>query len=159
TEVNPADDFFAPRNREYFFVRKLAQGGRKGRAAALGWTPTRPGASNTRLDFLKRLHVQGLGKPISHKDAHEILDVIWARSLELDKSTSAWRDYFSQFHLEGHGVGYRIKPDVWELRPGILEPEIQWYICDRCKSLTLLNLRGVCPTYQCSGTLHACDPA
>src|SRR5262249_13383693 len=30
--------------------------------------------------------------------------------------------------------------------------------CKRCGSISLHNLKGVCPTYRCDGHLEACDP-
>ena len=45
----------------------------------------------------------------------------------------------------------------WALATQV-KPDLQWYGCDRCRSLTLYNLRGVCPNYRCSGTLVPCDP-
>lgn len=34
----------------------------------------------------------------------------------------------------------------------------KFYRCDKCGSLTPYNVHNVCPSNECSGTLHECDP-
>src|SRR5690606_14499523 len=61
--VSPTDEFFAPRNREFFFCAKLPQGKRSAvYNNVVGWEPTRAGRQNGRTDYLMRLHSQGLGQ-------------------------------------------------------------------------------------------------
>ena len=153
--VSPTDDFFYPRNREYYFRRD----GSNAQRHISSWNPSRPGVMNTRLDFLHRLTRRGLGKEISTQDCGEVLRQIWDLWLKPHDSTSCWRDLFSAVTLPQESTVYRMKPDFWELRPATIDPEIPWYLCDTCHELTLLNLRGVCPTYRCDGQLRECDPA
>lgn len=158
--VAPDDGFFAPRNREIFFCAKLPQGKRSNAYRnVMGWEPTRPGALNARTDFLMRLHKQGLGRDLDNNTAQIILRQIWQKSLAFGDTTSCWSNHVSAFMLDGGDVAYRIKPTVWELRPGLVDPSLKWYRCDTCHNLTSLNLRNICPTYQCNGTLRECDPA
>lgn len=34
----------------------------------------------------------------------------------------------------------------------------KYYICSKCKNLTIYNVNGVCPKKECDGTLEECDP-
>jgi ATP-dependent helicase YprA (DUF1998 family) len=155
--VSPEDDFFAPRNREYFFVKKRSENS-SGGAYIFGWNPTRKNTMNSRLDYLLRAIRQGLGREISQEEGNKILDAIWNNDLFPTERKSCWNTYFLSTPLKDGQVVFRIKPDFWELRPGILDPTIPWYFCDTCNNLTLFNLRGVCPTYHCPGKLHQCNP-
>jgi ATP-dependent helicase YprA (DUF1998 family) len=152
--VSPEDEFFHPRNREYYFRGSRSNSQRH----VFSWNPSRKGVMNARLDFVFRLIQQGLGKEMPMERCSEALRQIWSSSLEFHNSTSCWRDLFSANDLSGEGIVYRMKPNFWELRPGTIDPEIEWYYCDTCNNLTLLNLRGVCPTYRCDGQLRQCAP-
>jgi len=153
--VSPEDEFFYPRNREYYF----RQSGSNERRRISSWNPSRPGALNARLDFLLRLAQQGLGRAMSVQDCGAALGQIWSRWLKPHDPTSCWHDHFSAVTLPQEGPAYRLKPDFWELRPATIDPTISWYLCDTCHELTQFNLRGVCPTYRCNGRLHECNPA
>ena len=48
--VKPTDDFFAPRNREYFFNMRASMG------RIFSWLPSAEGGNNSRLDYLTRWH-------------------------------------------------------------------------------------------------------
>jgi superfamily II DNA/RNA helicase len=152
--VSPEDEFFAPRNREYYFRGN----GSNRRRHISSWAPSAKGVLNSRLDFLVRLGDQlGLGR--TREDCNRILKQIWSRSLKLHDPASCWNDLFSDIVLPGEDVVYRLKPRFWELRPGVIDAKVSWYYCNTCHNLTLLNLRGVCPTYRCEGQLRHCDPA
>ena len=152
--VSPEDEFFYPINREYYFRGN----GSDSRRHISSWNPSRKGVLNTRLDFLFRLVQRGLEMEMSIDTCREVLKQIWNSSLALHDPTRCWHDFFSAIPLPGEGVVYRMKPNFWELRPGTIDPEVKWYYCDTCNNLTLLNLRGVCPTYRCDGQLRQCDP-
>jgi len=152
--VSPEDEFFAPRNREYYFRGN----GSNSRRHISSWVPSAKGALNSRLDFLVRL-VDRLGLGLTRGDCNQVLRQIWGKSLRLHDPSSCWNDLFSDIVLPGEDVVYRLKPRLWELRPGVIDPKINWCYCDTCHNLTLLNLQGVCPTYRCEGQLRRCDPA
>jgi len=151
--VSPSDEFFAPRNREYF----IRGHGSDATSHVLSWSPSGAAVSNTRLDFLQRL-LERLGHEMSRDQCVGILNRIWSSSLNLKDRTSCWHEYFSEYALRGGHVVYRMKPQYWELRPSALDSSIQWYHCSTCHRLTLRNVRGVCPTYRCPGTLRPTDP-
>lgn len=152
--VDPADPFFAPRNRPYYIRgHRLAKQGN-----VFSWVPASSSSSNTRVDFLSRLVNGSLSLNLSQDICIQTLNFIWERSLDLDKANSCWYPYFNRVREDGSGTIYQMKPEYWELRPGTLDPEMAWYYCDKCQNLTSTNLRGVCPTYRCTGTLHPCKP-
>ena len=53
---------------------------------------------------------------------------------------------------------FGLRPDYWELQPAIIDPQVKWYRCTKCKRLTLHNIRDICPTFCCEGKLVECDP-
>jgi len=150
--VSPKDEFFQPRNREYYFRANSSQESRvKG---ILGWNSK---GLNSRLDYLIRL-AQNLSPQITKEDCRKVLTNLWDRSLNLGDSITCWEPYFLSQHFPNEGVVFRLRHNVWELKPTLLDNSIQWYICDRCKRLTLHNIRGTCPNYRCAGTLIPCKP-
>ena len=41
--------------------------------------------------------------------------------------------------------------------PGRDRGAVEYYRCDACHKITRINIRGVCPSFRCSGKLHAVD--
>lgn len=152
--VSPEDEFFKPRNREYFFRGN----GSNPKRHISSWSPSAKHALNSRLDYLLRLTNKGLGIKLNKEHGIRILNAIWKKSLALQAPTSCWHDYFSGVSLPREGVVYRLKHNYWKLQPDIIDPESKWYYCDTCHNLTLYNIRGTCPTYRCGGKLHRCEP-
>ncbi|NLM28590.1 MAG: DEAD/DEAH box helicase [Clostridiaceae bacterium] len=148
--ISPQDEFFAPRNREYFFKQKSDKSG------IFGWSPNR--GINSRLDYLMRLAKNGLNLDISEKECAQLLDDIWSKGLRLDNPQSIFYDYFSSEHNSLEGTLYRVRTDYWELKPGIIDKTVTWYYCPLCHRLTLYNIKDVCPTFRCSGKLEKCNP-
>lgn len=155
--VSPKDDFFAPRNREYFFVKKRSEKS-SAEANIFGWNPTQKNRLNSRLDYILRVIALGFGREITNEEGDKILSAIWNNDFFPTNQPSVWSAYFSAIPMKDGQIVYHIKPDFWELRPGILDPNIEWYFCDTCNNITLFNIRNVCPTYQCPGKLHKCNP-
>jgi len=153
--VSPEDEFFSPRNREYF----IRENGSNANKHIFSWNPSAQGATNSRLDFIHRLFEYGIQIEIDRSSELDILRNIWSRSLELDDPASAWYDYFSSISLRNEGVVYRIKSTVWELAPSTVDENIQWHHCPTCNRLSIHNLRGICPTYRCSGRLSRAAPS
>lgn len=156
--VQPTDEFFAPRNRSGLFVAKLEKGQGKSRPMVKGWEPTRSGFSNTRVDYLTRL-LNKLGKLDSPETLLKIMRGIWDRDLKFGEAQSLWVKHVSQESIPGLGMGYRLRTEQWELRPSHIDPNVQWYRCDRCDNLTLYDVKGVCPTFCCTGQLSRANPA
>jgi len=157
-EVSPKDDFFSPRNHEYYFVKKRPTNF-SGYKNIFGWNPTRIKGLNRRIDYLRRVITNGLAKEKSYEEINEILSAIWNNDLFPNNRHEIWKEHFSRIPLKDGQIVYRIKLNHWELQPGFIDKKIDWYICDTCNNLTLHNIRSVCPTYQCQGTLRKCIPS
>lgn len=147
--VDPTDPAFAPRNRQYFMREDQANG----KANIFSWVPTR--GSNRRLDLLERLLgriAPELPTEVRRPQAMEALRQMWKHITE---RRSAWTDHLVAQNVPPHGVLYRLSHDFWELVPLVGE---MGYRCDRCRTITSLNLLNLCPTNGCPGTLHPLDP-
>lgn len=147
--VSLQDEGVAPRPREFFFTDGMTGQG------VLSWSPTGRGRMNGRLDYVMRVIRLGLGRELSEGEHLEALRGIW-RSLQLEHSGSPWATMFTARRLPGGGFGYQMQPSAWQVVCG--SGAAAWYRCSKCQNLTLLNLRGVCPTYRCDGTLQPFDP-
>jgi len=150
--ISPEDSFFEPRNREYYFKKQSSE------YNIYSWLPTRKGILNSRLDFLQRLSEKGLDNKLSRKECLDILRQIWDSGLNIDSESSMFNDYFSTIHSQNLGQMYRLKLDYWQLKPAIVDSSIDWFYCPTCNRITLHNVKGTCPTYQCSGRLEKCSP-
>jgi len=148
--ISPADDFFQPKNFQFYF----REGGASYQAHILSWLP-KPGYSNTRLDYLIRV-AKKCESDISYESCRDVLKGTW-RFLSPAES-SIFSGYFVQQSLGKEGVGILMDPKQWVVTSPLIERDRQWYLCDRCQTLTLYNVRGVCPTYRCEGKLHPVDP-
>lgn len=150
--VSPTNEFFAPRNREYYFKENTSEWN------VYSWNPSSKGVLNSRLDFLlKLMEKEDLGDG-SRKEAVNLLRDIWKFALRPGQKQGIFQDYFSAIQLSNKGEMYRLKLDYWSLVPTIINQEINWFYCPVCKRLTHYNLRGVCPTYRCHGELIECEP-
>lgn len=153
--VDPYDRFFSPRNREYFFTKKRPE--KAGSNNIFGWLPTRPNGMNGRLDYLFRVIERISSKQLSYELGLKILDSVWTNDL-MNENNNPWSQYFSNIVRKDGQVVCQIRPNYYKLQPGLIDSSIEWFCCDTCNNLTLFNIRNVCPTYQCSGTLHPCNP-
>jgi len=153
--LRPDDRIFRPRNREHY-VREAGSNARKG---LLSWRPA-PGRANVRLDYLGRLYRRMSGQSLNREEGIGILQNLWRSTLNLSRLGNPhhyWNEVFASEVIRGEGPAYRLKHTCWELLvPG--DERAQWYQCNTCHRLTTLNVKGVCPTYGCQGTLRSCDP-
>lgn len=150
--ISPDDIFFEPINQDRYFRESGASKNRNIKS----WVPSSEKHLNTRLDFFIRL-AKNMGISYSRTEYVDLLRNIW-RSLSLENSGSPWYKYFSSINLRGEGVAYKIKSSFWELQPRSKNNIEKWYYCEKCNNLTLLNLKGTCPTYRCEGKLRECNP-
>ncbi len=150
--VDPKDEFFAPRNREYFFTNNAPVAGR-----IYNWLPAGKNAVNTRVNYLMKIPTP-TGEMASKQAALSLLEGIWAVLIAGKDDRAAWREHFFSFIDGPNGRVFALHPDKWELRPAIIDKSIKWYCCTKCKRFTLYNIRNVCPTYYCDGELTEVDP-
>ena len=151
--IESTDAFFEPKNKNYYFRENGASPSY--RTEIKSWIPF-GNHLNSRLDFLVRL-TEKIGIEHSKEKCKKDLDGIW-RSFAIENSNSPWINHFKSTHVQGEGVVYQLNRKFWKLEAGIIDKNVQWYYCDKCKHVTLYNLRGVCPTYRCDGTLKKCNP-
>ncbi|HHW03031.1 MAG TPA: DEAD/DEAH box helicase [Thermoanaerobacterales bacterium] len=147
--VSPSDSFFEPRNKQYYFKDNMKIPGR-----IYSWNPTDKSHSNARLDYLLRL-AKVIDNSITRQNAEEVLGKIWSKLLVGERAP--WKNHFSSRPEPRHGDVYILKPEYWRIVPAVIDDSVTWYKCNKCLTLTLHNIRGVCPTYRCNGKLVKCD--
>ena len=99
------------------------------------------GRKNKRLDYLERV-LKKKGFENSREEYVNILSAIFnnMRGQTLNQ-------------LVSENGRYRVNAEKVTI-----SKTSQWFFCPKCQHLTIYNLDGVCPTYQCSGTLQPVDP-
>ena len=147
--VDPRDEAFAPRNRE-LFMREESADPKKG---IFAWMPTR--GNNRRFDLLTRLLERSTDLPLETRldTARLALRGIWRHLIE---AVGPWRDHLVSENRAKQGVLHRISHLFWEVLPAPVEGDMG-YRCSRCRAVTPINLRGICPNYGCDGTLQPLD--
>lgn len=152
--ISITDDFFAPKNRARYF----RQDKRDPKDGVLSWTTQSSKSQNRRTDYIAKL-AKAAGYEPDLRWCKEFLAEFWEKGLGLGSTNSEmWSNYFKSRVIKGGGTAFQVNPDMFELcgYPGALDQT--WWICDRCNTLTRFNIRNVCPTYQCTGSLRRCLP-
>ncbi len=146
--VSPDDEIFAPRNRAYYFREERASP----KKHIFSWASPSQGKMNRRVDFIQKL-LSRCANENGGERAKEILRHIWESFMK----APAWKAYFGQNSIQGEGIAYQLGHDFWEIQPTLNSTTTHWFECDICGNLFSHNLRGVCPTYRCEGTLRECN--
>ncbi len=141
--VDIEDPAFAPRN-----VVTNVRGEQSGRRI-LSWLPTR--GLNRRLDYLNKL----LARKSVTADSTELLKNIWFEWLSAPGSP--WLKVLRPEADRRHGQLYAIDPERIIIRPASQERPA--FRCDTCRQVWWRSVDGVCPSYQCTGTLKPTQPA
>ncbi|MGI6343533.1 MAG: DEAD/DEAH box helicase [Bacillota bacterium] len=132
-----AKEYFTHNGVEYSYTFSDSDARRYQRS----FVPSRRHMSNKRLDYLQRVLARK-GKSVDRDRAVELLNAIWHR-------------IFMPLHLlVEHRGTYRL--DTARVQVTVGE---QWYICSKCRRVTIHNVAGVCPTYKCDGALRPIDCA
>lgn len=147
--VAPTDELFAPRNRAYYFRNSGADAAQH----IFSWSAPAQGKLNRRLDYVQKLLRRSAVEAANDGLAREVLDLVWKG---LTDEKAPLRRLFSNTQLAGAGSVFRLRHDVWEVRPA--DEGDEWFECDVCGNLFAQSLRGVCPTYRCAGTLRPAAP-
>lgn len=108
---------------------------------AKSFIPRTDNRSNKRLDYLMRV-LQKKGLTVSRDDVIKLLEALWKRFFERERLVE-------NVTSKGGLAGYRVN-----INKLVLRNSQKWYICNRCKKLTTINIDGVCPNYMCDGELH-----
>ena len=122
------------------------------RSHIFSWLPAR--GNNRRSDLLLKLLAQcapHLEQKQREQIAEQTLEGIW-KNITKDPS---WKYHFLSETRPGQGLVYQANHEMWEIAPVASNQLV--YQCSRCKSLTTLNLKGICPNYKCDGVLKPVD--
>lgn len=147
-EVQPADEFFAPVNRQFYFRERVGQNLRG--KTILSWRPTR--GHNARTDLLTRV-LRKLGAPEDEMAAQmeEVLGGTWG---EITGHHVDEAGLMGLTHEPEAGTVYSTNLSRW-----FIEMDTTWGRCTRCGTLTSRYSLGVCPVYRCNGDVVPMDPA
>ena len=102
------------------------------------FVPKQVNKTNKRADYIKRVF-EKVGNPADPETISGFMKSLW----DLLVSRGIMKAQEGVYKLNSAGLE-------------ITKPE-NWYVCSRCKRITPFNLHGVCPTYQCPGTLNGID--
>lgn len=152
--VDPLDDFFAPNNRLGGFCRiSPGTGARTQRGhTILAWKPSEH-FINSRYDFIKKISDRK-GLSYGREKILEVLDILYEIFANQD---SPLTHKVKHSMTPNHGLVQRLDYKLFKVVPGIGNKEIKHYKCNRCHNTTTINVSGVCPTYNCAGTLGEID--
>ncbi|MFJ3987680.1 DEAD/DEAH box helicase [Streptomyces sp. NPDC090032] len=147
-DVDASDEVFAPRRGPVW----LRLQGSDARTKVISWLPSTPGATNRRVDYLTRV-IAGLGHPGD------------PRAAALAALTALWTD-LTQGHLADwlpaetqSGIGSVRRLDhAWLRLTPVGEGDAPPFVCDRCRRITGVSVRGVCPALRCTGRLEEHKP-
>ena len=143
--VNPNDEFFAPKNRKVYF-RKEIRGTSEGQDI-LSYVPAQ-GRKNRRLQFLMKLNeARGVPQERCQEEAMRMLEDTYNLLIQL-----ARRDYFTSINLGAAGTAYMINFRKWKVR--YIGEEESIYQCNRCGRITSYHVMGVCSGFKCNGTIE-----
>lgn len=136
--LNKADrEYFSHNGIEYSYT--LSDSDNK--TYKRSFIPTRENMSNKRLDYLiKIMKKNGKEKLISEAD--KFLKGFWdhiftSNGFELMVSDGG------KYKLNGEKI--------------IINKNNKWYYCPNCKKVTMYNIKNVCPSFRCDGTLEPID--
>lgn len=143
--VNPNDEFFAPRNRKVYFrkeVRATSEG-----QEILSYIPA-PSRKNRRLQFLLKLKAtQGGADAACQTEAKQMLEETYNMLMQL-----ARKEYFTSINLGMTGIAYMTNFRKWKVR--YIEESETIYRCSRCGRISAYSVRGVCSSFKCSGIME-----
>ena len=143
--VNPADEVFSPRNKEFGF--RIAQRDSSKELTVLGWEPKT--GSNARVDLLDRLLARiqpGWSAGVRRATVLDALTGLW----NVVTATPPLKGYAISTNHPKLGTYFQLETGYWEFaRPGSL------FRCDICGVLEYTSLRGICSSYRCDGSLTA----
>ncbi|MBX6387881.1 MAG: DEAD/DEAH box helicase [Frankia sp.] len=140
-EVDPGDEAFAPRRGPIYLRSNGAERQRK----VLSWLPTR--GVNRRVDYLRRV-LAALGRD---DDPVRILDGLWKMLVNDPRITDSRDRWLVSVSEPGLGVVYQLNHE--RLVPRLVTSDDVMWECGRCRTITAVNVAGVCPTLNCAGEL------
>lgn len=109
----------------------------------LSWLPTR--GMNRRMDYLRKV----VERRDVGSDEKTILEGLWKW---LTDRSSGWDKAFPSRSGGKAGTTFAIDPE-WVLFAPAKE-EHSAFVCNMCRQIAWRNVSGVCPTWQCEGSLR-----
>lgn len=143
--IDPRDAIFAPRNKALYVCEEKSDS----KAGILSWLPVR--GTNRRLTILLRLleaNAPRLSPPERRKLAEEALRNIW-------RELQNWPEYLISQRVKNEALKFQLNHRFWALQPSA---QGIGYRCQRCQTISPINLRGLCMHKGCSGKLEPFDP-
>jgi ATP-dependent helicase YprA (DUF1998 family) len=147
-DVDPREDAFAPRQRALYMREHEADA----RLGVMAWTPKR--GRNRRQAIIAQVLAKcapDMAIELLQPEAMETLHDLWIHLT----NTQLWGSHVVAESLPRAGVVFRLNYQPWMVAPINAHA---LYECDRCHSLTCINLKGICPTYKCDGDLKLFAP-
>lgn len=129
--------FYLNNGYESQFTKTQSDSQRKLKA----FSPTRINGMNKRLDYIRRLFAKLDMDENQRSHDKDFLELFFENFL-------IKKGILKYTNLQ-HSSGYTV--DVNKLQISI-NPE--WFCCNKCNKVTTFNVRNVCPTYQCTGSLE-----
>jgi len=137
----------------WFPTHVIRQRTEKAKRGEMSWLPSRPGISNARVDYVRRVWNRATTSTDGAAEAAaKLAQDIWR--VHLWGSGSRLRDFLV---LEGNDLSGTLQADprLWEIE---LEPQAGHQRCDTCSRLVIGSALDACPTYKCPGHLVDIDP-
>lgn len=131
--LNTADkEYFTHNGVEYNYT--LSDSNPK--AYKRSFIPTDPNRTNKRLEYFIKV-LKKAGNDITDEIARDVLE------------KGIWRIFCSKEIVKSFDSKYRINTEKIK----IWKPN-QWFICPKCKKVTMNNVFGICPSFKCDGELE-----
>ncbi len=151
--VNIRDQYFWPRNRPY----TIRKDGVNSKLSIASWLP-QAASGNSRSDLVRRLFAR-LGIQADKGLIYDLLSELW--ELSMQDGLYIWEKVPSVVRLWGgrsnDEVAWRLHWDAWH--GSLSKADDILYKCPLCGNISQYNLKGICPTYRCLGTLVEMRPA
>ena len=128
--------FFAPNGVEHEYSLSDADP----KSFTLSFMPSKAGFSNKRMDYISRL-LKKKGFELDEPELVRLLEALWKKFFAAAEGLMIPRN-----------GKYRVRAD--QIRIQRSKP---LYVCRKCRRVTQHNIDGVCPGYECDGTLEQLD--
>lgn len=131
--LNAADkEYFTHNGIEYSYTLSDADS----KAYKRSFIPTRANMTNKRLEYFTRV-LRKAGNDITDENARMLLE------------RGIWKIFCNLGIVKVVDSKYKI--DIEKVK---ISRQNQWYICPKCRKVTIHNAFGVCPSYKCDGELQ-----
>lgn len=141
---DPTDEIFSRfnRNKEYRFRGE----GSDAKNGIYSFVPS-SNRTSSRLQIIVKLYKKITDTELSTEQSKALLNVIWN-----DLRTNWVGKQIFQYSDNRLGVLFQLDYRYWQ----IIQPtsELPWLICNTCGFISWTNVRGICPTFGCSGELQ-----